>query len=202
MSPLIMSHINRTRPRQGLQLVIRRAAGPQISSIFRRASAGFEALPSLARRVSMQQHAELPCRGNRRGGNPACGVAPPVETDDDKRTHVYHRTLASGILWLLFGNGDVSGWRGKRNRPRWKTSTEWQRRETVANHAAGIAPSAPTRSLEVTRCGSTESRENNRIHLGPRGRNGPLGAKLVNGRVCPEAAPLQWWQSVHGRVHA
>src|SRR5208283_447950 len=86
----------------------------------------------------------------RRGGNPACGVAPPVETDDDKRTHVYHRTLASGILWLLFGNGDVSGWRGKRNRPRWKTSTEWQRRETVANHAAGIAPSAPTRSLEVT----------------------------------------------------
>ena len=132
-------------------------------------------------------------------------VSPPVETDDDKRTHVYHRTLASGTLWLLFGNGDVSGWRGKRNRPRWKTSTEWQRRETVANHAAGLptpsgrgpAPSAPTRSLEVTRCGSTESRENNWIHLGPRGRNGSLGAKLVNGRVCPEAAPLQWWQSVH-----
>jgi hypothetical protein len=85
-------------------------------------------------------------------------------------------------LGWLFGNGDVSGWRGKRNRPRWKTSTEWQRRETVANHAAGIAPSAPTRSLEVTRCGSTESRENNRIHLGPRGRNGPLGAKLGDGR--------------------
>ena len=59
-----MSHINRTRPRQGLQLVIRRVAGPQISHIFRRASAGSEALPSLARRVSMQQHAELPCRGN------------------------------------------------------------------------------------------------------------------------------------------
>ena len=34
MSPLIMSHINRTRPRQGLQLVIRRVAGPQISHIF------------------------------------------------------------------------------------------------------------------------------------------------------------------------
>ena len=100
-------------------------------------------------------------------------------------------------LWLLFSNGDVSGWRGKRNRPRWKTSTEWQRRETVANHAVGIAPSAPTRSLEVTRCGSTESRENTRIHLGPRGRNGPLGAKLVKGRVCPEAAPLRCWQSVH-----
>src|SRR5271166_4465710 len=65
MSPLIMSHINRTRPRQGLQLVIRRVAGSQISHIFRRASAGSEALPSLARRVSMQQHAELTCRGNR-----------------------------------------------------------------------------------------------------------------------------------------
>ncbi len=64
MSPLIMSHINRTRPRQGLQLVIRRVAGSQISHIFRPASAGFEALPSLARRVSMQQHAELPCRDN------------------------------------------------------------------------------------------------------------------------------------------
>ena len=64
MSPLIMSHINRTRPRQGLELVIRRVAGSQISHIFRRASAGSEALPSLARRVSMQQHAELPCRGN------------------------------------------------------------------------------------------------------------------------------------------
>ena len=64
MSPLIMSHINRTRPQQGLQLVIRRVAGSQISHIFRRASAGSEALPSLARRVSMQQHAELPCRGN------------------------------------------------------------------------------------------------------------------------------------------
>ena len=37
MSPLIMSHINRTRPRQGLQLVIRRVAGSQISPIFRRA---------------------------------------------------------------------------------------------------------------------------------------------------------------------
>ena len=59
-----MSHINRTRPRQGLQLVIRRVAGSQISHIFRRASAGSEALPSLARRVSMQQHAELTCRGN------------------------------------------------------------------------------------------------------------------------------------------
>ena len=59
-----MSHINRTRPRQGLQLVIRRVAGSQISHIFRRASAGSEALPSLARRVSMQQHAELNCRGN------------------------------------------------------------------------------------------------------------------------------------------
>ena len=46
-----MSHINRTRPRQGLQLVIRRGAGSQISQIFRRASAGSEALPSLARRV-------------------------------------------------------------------------------------------------------------------------------------------------------
>ena len=33
MSPLIMSHINRTRPRQGLQLVIRRVAGPQISHL-------------------------------------------------------------------------------------------------------------------------------------------------------------------------
>ena len=64
MSPLIMSHINRTRPRQGLQLVIRRVAGSQISHIFRRASAGSEALSSLARRVSMQQHAELTCRGN------------------------------------------------------------------------------------------------------------------------------------------
>ena len=64
MSPLIMSHINRTRPRQGLQLVIRRVAGSQIAHIFRRASAGSEALPSLARRVSMQQHAKLPCRGN------------------------------------------------------------------------------------------------------------------------------------------
>jgi Cytochrome c554 and c-prime len=95
------------------------------------------------------------------------------------------------------GNGDVSGWQGKRNRPCWKTSTEWQRRETVANHAAGIAPSAPTRSLGITQCGSTESRENNRIHLGPQDRNGSLGAQLVNGRVCPEAAPLQWWQSVH-----
>ena len=59
-----MSHINRTRPRQGLQLVIRRVAGSQISHIFRRASAGSEALPSLAHRVSMQQHAELTCRGN------------------------------------------------------------------------------------------------------------------------------------------
>ena len=59
-----MSHINRTRPRQGLQLVIRRVAGSPISPIFRRASAGSEALPSLARRVSMQQHAELTCRGN------------------------------------------------------------------------------------------------------------------------------------------
>ena len=67
MSPLIMSHINRTRPRQGLQLVIRRVAGSQISPIFRRASAGSEALPSLARRASMQQHAELTCRGNRSG---------------------------------------------------------------------------------------------------------------------------------------
>ena len=64
MSPLLMSHINRTRPRQGLQLVIRRVAGSQISHIFRRAGAGSEVLPSLARRVSMQQHAELPCRGN------------------------------------------------------------------------------------------------------------------------------------------
>ena len=72
MSPLIMSHINRTRPRQGLQLVIRRVAGSQISHIFRRASAGSEALPSLARRVSMQQHAELTCRGNtiQRGAGP------------------------------------------------------------------------------------------------------------------------------------
>ena len=68
MSPLIMSHINRTRPRQGLQLVIRRVAGSQISPIFRRASAGSEALPSLARRVSMQQHAELTCRGNKNRG--------------------------------------------------------------------------------------------------------------------------------------
>ena len=51
MSPLRMSHINRTRPRQGFQLVIRRGAGSQISQIFRRASAGSEALPSLARRV-------------------------------------------------------------------------------------------------------------------------------------------------------
>ena len=67
MSPLIMSHINRTRPRQGLELVIRRVAGSQISHIFRRASAGSEALPSLARRVSMQQHAELTCRGNKNG---------------------------------------------------------------------------------------------------------------------------------------
>ncbi len=117
-------------------------------------------------------------------------VSPPVETDDDKRTHVYHRTLASGTLWLLFGNGDVSGWRGKRNRPRWKTSTEWQSRETVVNHAAGIAPSAPTRSLGISQCGSSEKRENNRIHRGPRDRNGSLGAKLVNGRVCPDAAPL------------
>ncbi|MGC1721601.1 MAG: hypothetical protein WA746_21640, partial [Isosphaeraceae bacterium] len=41
-----------------------RVAGSQISHIFRRASAGSEALPSLARRVSMQQHAELTCRGN------------------------------------------------------------------------------------------------------------------------------------------
>ena len=64
LSPLRMSHINRTRPRQGLQLVIRRGAGSQISPIFRRASAGSEALPSLARRVRMQQHAKLPCRGN------------------------------------------------------------------------------------------------------------------------------------------
>ena len=31
------------------------------------ASAGSEALPSLARRVSMQQHAELPCRDNSAG---------------------------------------------------------------------------------------------------------------------------------------
>src|SRR5208337_1563834 len=52
----------------------------------------------------------------------------------------------------------------------------------VLHHAAGIAPSAPTRSLEVTRCGSTESRENHRIHPGPRGRNGPLGANVVGER--------------------
>ena len=64
-----MSHINRTRPRQGLQLVIRRVAGSQISHIFQRASAGSEALPSLAHRVSMQQHAELTCRGNKIGNS-------------------------------------------------------------------------------------------------------------------------------------
>ncbi len=83
--------------------------------------------------------------------------------------------------WLL-GNGDVSGWQGKRNRPCWKTSTEWQRRETVANHAAGIAPSAPTRSLGINQCGSSEKRENNRIHRGPRDRNGSLGANVVGER--------------------
>ena len=80
MSPLIMSHINRTRPRQGLQLVIRRVAGSQISHIFQRASAGSEALPSLARRVSMQQHAELPCRGNTSANTipaPPCGFSTP-----------------------------------------------------------------------------------------------------------------------------
>ena len=51
MSPLIMSHINRTRPRQGLQLVIWRVAGSQISHVFRHASAGSEQLPSLAHRL-------------------------------------------------------------------------------------------------------------------------------------------------------
>jgi hypothetical protein len=95
------------------------------------------------------------------------------------------------VRWnWLFGNGDVSGWQGKRNRPCWKTSTEWQRRETVANHAAGLptpsgrgpAPSAPTRSLGINQCGSSEKRENNRIHRGPRDRNGSLGANVVGER--------------------
>src|SRR5208283_1068049 len=40
-------------------------SGPSNLTYLRRASAGSEALPSLARRVSMQQHAELPCRGNK-----------------------------------------------------------------------------------------------------------------------------------------
>ena len=105
------------------------------------------------------------------------------------RTSTTERSLLV-LCGCSLGNGDVNGWRGKRNRPRWKTSTEWQRRETVANHAAGIAPSAPTRSLGISQCGSSEKRENKRIHRGPRDRNGSLGAKLVNGRVCPEAAPL------------
>ncbi len=122
-------------------------------------------------------------------------VSPAVSTADWPRDvgHSPHEMLIPDnvmdacftgvrIKVQFFGNGDVSGWRGKRNRPRWKTSTEWQRRETVANHAAGIAPSAPTRSLEFTRCGSSEKRENNRIHLGPRGRNGPLGANVVGER--------------------
>jgi hypothetical protein len=122
-------------------------------------------------------------------------VSPAVSTADWPRDvgHSPHEMLIPGnvmdacftgvrIKLQFFGNGDVSGWRGKRNRPRWKTSTEWQRRETVANHAAGIAPGAPTRSLEFTRCGSSEKRENNRIHVGPRGRNGPLGANVVGER--------------------
>src|SRR5271166_3103849 len=81
MSPLIMSHINRTRPRQGLQLVIRRVAGSQISHVFRRARAGSEALPSLARRVSMQQHAELPCRGDTRCGQASLTYLPAAVRD-------------------------------------------------------------------------------------------------------------------------
>ena len=45
MSPLIMSHINRTRLRQGLRLVIRRVAGPQNSHIFRLCQRGFRGTP-------------------------------------------------------------------------------------------------------------------------------------------------------------
>ena len=65
MSPLIMSHINRTRPRQGLQLVIRRVAGSQISHIFQRASAGSEALPRSRVGLVYAAACKLPCRGNR-----------------------------------------------------------------------------------------------------------------------------------------
>ena len=110
-------------------------------------------------------------------------VCPPVETVDDKNTHIYRRTLASGILWLFFGNGDVRGWQGKRTRPCWKTSTEWPRRETVANPAAGIAPSAPTRSLGISQCGSTESRATHSWGaLSTPDRNGSLGANGVGER--------------------
>ena len=100
MSPLRMSHINRTRPRQGLQLVIRRVAGSQISHIFRRASAGSEALPSLARRVSMQQHAKLPCRGNRlpdrsAGAKPPRKVRKSSRKPNDLSLHRSHSALGA-----------------------------------------------------------------------------------------------------------
>ncbi len=95
-----------------------------------------------------------------------------------------------GTVRSLFGNGVFGGWQGKRNRPCWKTSTEWQRRDTVANHAAGLptpsgcgpAPSLPTGSLGITQCGSSEKRENHRIHWGPQDRNGSLGANVVGER--------------------
>ena len=41
-----------------------------------------------------------------------------------------------------------------------------------------------------------EERESNLQRDG----NESLGAKLGNGRVCPEAAPPRWWQSVHNRA--
>ena len=106
--PLSMSHFDWTRPRQGLQLVIRRVAGSQISQIFRRASAGSEALPSLARWVSMQQHAKLPCRGSKcfaarertqRRCGPGVRRAPAerqeVALDDSRKDSREHRPAKS-----------------------------------------------------------------------------------------------------------
>ena len=141
----------------------------------------------------------------RRGGNPACGVAPvglqPVPLSHrsgiSKRVMIIvsdrlQRGLALDTTWdWLFGNGDVSGWQGKRNRPCWKTSTERARRETFSTmrpvspplrgvgplktHPQGrwSSPGAARRSREKT----TGSTWVHGVGIGPSGRLNVVGER-------------------------
>jgi len=79
------------------------------------------------------------------------------------------------------------------------------RRETESHpNTVGIASSVPTRSLRIQPMRLLACRERDQRNgckaVPMKGRHIPLGAKLSDGRACPEAARLQSWRSVHSVV--
>ena len=91
------------------------------------------------------------------------------------------RELALGTMDLLFGNGDVRVGRGKGIGPAGKH----QPSGNVVRQSPTMRLASP-QAHPQGRSGSTSAalrrRENNRIHRGPRDRNGSLGANVVGER--------------------